>query len=119
MKITVLVENTTSNQKLNVEHGLSLYIETDKHHILFDAGDSNLFLENAKKLNIDLSLVDIFILSHGHHDHGGGLNAFLEINDKANIYVQHHAFSPHFSLRRGTYVDISVLQPKQLKRIVF
>ena len=119
MKITVLVENTTSNQKLNVEHGLSLYIETDKHHILFDAGDSNLFIENAKKLQIDLSLVDIFILSHGHHDHGGGLNDFLEINDKATIYVQKDAFNPHYSLRGGTYVDISVLQPKQLNRIVF
>ena len=119
MKITVLVENTSSNQKLNVEHGLSLYIETDKHHILFDAGDSNLFIENAKKLKIDLSLVDIFILSHGHHDHGGGLNDFLEINDKATIYVQKDAFNPHYSLRGGTYVDISVLQPKQLNRIVF
>ena len=53
MKITVLVENTTSNQKLNVEHGLSLHIETDKHHILFDAGDSNLFIEkNAKKIKL-------------------------------------------------------------------
>ena len=49
MKITVLVENTTSNQKLNVEHGLSLYIETDKHHILFDAGDSNLLLKMPKR----------------------------------------------------------------------
>lgn len=119
MKITVLVENTTSNHNLRVEHGLSLYIETKKHKILFDAGDSDLFIENARKLKIDLSLVDLFILSHGHHDHGGGLNAFLEINNLATIYVQKHAFNPHFSLRGGTFVDISVPKPTHLERIKY
>lgn len=118
MKMTVLVENTTSNPNLGFEHGLSLYIETNKHKILFDAGDSTLFLDNAKKLEIDLSKVDTFILSHGHHDHGGGLSKFMEMNDQATICVQKDAFMPHFSLRGDKFADISVPKPFHLNRII-
>ncbi|MCR5743517.1 MAG: MBL fold metallo-hydrolase [Lachnospiraceae bacterium] len=94
MKITALVENTTRTT-LSVEHGLSLYIETKKHRILFDSGQSTLFLENAKKLGVDLSTVDICVLSHGHYDHGGGLKAFTQVNDRASIYMSRYAFGRH------------------------
>lgn len=114
MKITVLVENTSIDPKFESEHGLSLFIETKKHKILFDAGDSDLFEKNAKKLGIDLSLVDIFILSHGHHDHGGGLNRFIEINQTAKIYAHQKAFEPHFSKRGNQFVNIGISFPKQV-----
>ena len=38
MKITTLLENKTTCDALRCEHGLSLYIETAKHKILFDSG---------------------------------------------------------------------------------
>ena len=63
MKLWTLVENTSCNENLKNEHGLSFYIETQKHKILFDFGQSDIFLENATKLGIDLSKVDIAILS--------------------------------------------------------
>lgn len=97
MKITVLTENTTSNDSLGAEHGLSLFIETKKHKILFDMGQSDLFSENAGKLGIDLSAVDIAVLSHGHYDHGGGMEKFLAINDKAPVYLSRYAFEPHYN----------------------
>lgn len=96
MKITVLTENTTC-KNLPVEHGLSLYIETNGHTVLFDAGQTPLFSENAKALGVDLSLVDIAVLSHGHYDHGGGLAAFLDINRKAPVYLDRHAFGEHYN----------------------
>ncbi|OPX90026.1 MAG: ribonuclease Z [Pelotomaculum sp. PtaB.Bin104] len=99
MKIITLVENTSSSKGLNSEHGLSLYIETKKHTLLFDLGASSLFVENANKLNINLSKVDLVVISHGHYDHGGGLKAFLEANSKAKIYLNKEAFSGHYSLR--------------------
>ena len=37
MKITALVENKSSCE-LAAVHGLSLYIETDRHKLLFDLG---------------------------------------------------------------------------------
>lgn len=97
MKITVLMENTTTMPEMLTEHGLSLYIETNTHKILFDTGQTGAFAENAQKLGVDLSLVDVAVLSHGHYDHGGGLTKFLEINDRAAIYLSQHAFEPHYS----------------------
>ena len=54
MKVTVLSDNT-SKSGLATEHGLSLYIETNKHRILFDFGASDLFVKNAERLGIDLT----------------------------------------------------------------
>lgn len=97
MKITSLAENTVHTDYLGSEHGLSLYIETDKNKILFDMGQSSLFSENAEKLSIDLSDVDIAVLSHGHYDHGGGLKKFLEINKKAPVYLSKIAFGDYYN----------------------
>lgn len=97
MKITALLENTTEREDMQTEHGLSLYIETGTHKILFDMGQSNLFAKNAETLGIDLSGVDIAVLSHGHYDHGGGLQTFLKLNQKAPVYINRFAFEPHFN----------------------
>ena len=92
MKISVLCENTSKQPNIASEHGLSLFIETEKHNILFDMGQTDLFAKNAREMNIDLKIVDIAILSHGHYDHGGGLKTFLSINDKAKVYINRDAF---------------------------
>ena len=97
MKITVLMENTTCRDDLACEHGLSLYIEAAGKRILFDAGQTGAFADNAEKLGIDLAQVDVCILSHGHYDHGGGLKRFLEVNDHAPIYVSRHAFGDYYN----------------------
>ncbi len=97
MKITVLTENTTSNENLIAEHGLSLYIETQKHKILFDMGQTDAFAVNAEKLGVNLAEVDVAVLSHGHYDHGGGIAKFLEINRKSNVYLNEKAFGNHFN----------------------
>jgi len=76
MLIKALVENTTITDDLGCEHGLSLYIETAKHKILFDVGASELFFQNAKKFGVNIADVDFLVISHGHYDHGGGLKAF-------------------------------------------
>ena len=98
MRVTAISENT-STCGLKAEHGLSLYIETEKHKILFDFGSSDNFAANAEKLGIDLGMVDIAFLSHGHYDHGGGLLTFLDINKIANVYMHELVFEPHFNGR--------------------
>lgn len=99
MKIVTLMENTACREDLSCEHGLSLYLETENHKILFDAGQSAVFAENAEKLGVDLRQVDFAVLSHGHYDHGGGLETFLEINQNAPVYVNHHAFEGHYNAK--------------------
>ncbi len=99
MKITSLVENT-SNCNLPVEHGLSLYIELDSgFKILFDMGQGELFAENSRQLGLSIEDVDMAIISHGHYDHGGGLETFLKLNSKAKVYIHQKAFEPHYSLK--------------------
>ena len=97
MRITVLVENTSTSEHLSCEHGLSLYIETGDKKILFDTGASDLFALNAAKLGIDLSQVDFAILSHSHRDHTGGLGRFLEVNKTAPVYANPHIFGPYYN----------------------
>lgn len=107
MKITCLAENTAVCDAFGCEHGLSLFIETDTHKILFDMGQTDLFAENAGKLQIDLAEADLAVLSHGHYDHGGGLAAFLERNHTAPVYLSRYAFEPHYN---GTekYIGLDV-----------
>lgn len=97
MRIVTLLENTACRVGLAAEHGLSLYIETGSHKLLFDAGQSAAFGDNGQKLGIDLSKVDLAVLSHGHYDHGGGLLRFLEINKSAPVWMSPHAFEPHYN----------------------
>lgn len=118
MKITAILENTTNKQNMQTEHGLSLFIETKKHRILFDMGQSEMFAENAKKLGIDLTAVDIAILSHGHYDHGGGLKKFIEINKNAPVYISKYAFEPHFSgTEKYIGLDVSLKGKNRLTEI--
>ena len=97
MRVSVLVENTAASDELVAEHGLSLLLETQSARILFDAGASSVFAENAEAMGIDLSSVDFAILSHGHYDHGGGLPCFMERNGHAPVWVSPYAFDAHFN----------------------
>ena len=96
IKIIVLLENTTESANVKCKHGLSFYVETEKHKILFDMGPNDLFLKNAEALGVDISAVDIAVISHGHVDHCGGLKCFLEKNKKAKIYLRPQAAEKHY-----------------------
>ena len=100
MRIINLVENTEGASGCGVEHGLCFYIETEKHKLLMDTGQTGLLLENAEKLGIDLTKVDTVVLSHGHYDHGGGILPFAKINPTAKIYVPEKAFGEYYSMNK-------------------
>ncbi len=72
MKISVLAENVAGSFT-GAEHGLSYLIEADGRKILFDTGQSNLFMKNAAVMGVSLDQTDMIVLSHGHFDHGDGL----------------------------------------------
>jgi len=80
MKLIVLIDNNTIiDRYLSGEPGVSYLIETENKKILFDTGYSDMFIQNAKKLNINLLDIDYLVLSHGHIDHTGGLDPLLKL----------------------------------------
>ncbi len=96
MKLITLIENTAARDGLVCEHGLSLYLEANGVRLLFDAGQTDAFADNAARLGVDLARADLCVLSHGHYDHGGGLKRFLALNDRAPVYVSRDAFGEHW-----------------------
>ena len=118
MKITVLSENISNDPTLPAEHGLSLYVETARHKILFDMGQTDLFAKNAERLGCDLSEVDVAVLSHGHYDHGGGIESFLSINGHAPVYVSRHAFGEYYhGTDRYIGIDASLRKNRRIRTV--
>ncbi len=73
LKIIVLNDNRCKNEEYACEHGISLLIEGYGKRVLFDAGQTEIFMQNAEKLNETLDNLDAIVLSHGDYDHGNGL----------------------------------------------
>jgi len=73
LKITILSTMLADGQELG-EWGFSALVEADGHRILFDTGaHTDVVLQNARTLGIDLTTVPEVVLSHNHWDHVGGL----------------------------------------------
>ncbi len=104
MKLSVLTENQAGGKFL-AEHGLSYLLEIDEQQILFDTGHSNVFLKNASRLGIDINKnVQTVVLSHGHWDHGDGLQF---IQDK--ILITHpDSFQERFRKANHSTVGLSI-----------
>jgi len=107
MKLSVLSDNRQLEKALEFEHGLCIYLETEKYKCLLDTGASDIFIHNAEKMVIDLVDVDYVFISHGHSDHTGGLKSFLKINTKAKIILSEYSLSQHFVSIRDKQKDIS------------
>ncbi len=99
MKFYILVEDTIKDSKFEAEHGLSVYFEKDGKKFLLDLGQSDMFLRNAKKLNLNLKEVDFLIFSHGHYDHTGGLTYF-PINENLKIICHPDCLLPKYYGKR-------------------
>lgn len=119
MKAAILMENMASDDRYIAEHGLSIYIETKKYKLLVDTGQSDAFLKNADEMGMDLSKLDMVILSHGHYDHSGGLLALKQMYPNIPVYMQKSANGAYYHKSKTVerYIGIAS-RIEQLPQIV-
>jgi 7,8-dihydropterin-6-yl-methyl-4-(beta-D-ribofuranosyl)aminobenzene 5'-phosphate synthase len=91
--ITNLYDAFGKDASLTKDFGFSCITRYKGKTILFDAGsNADTFKSNTDKLKIDLSKVDIVIVSHGHFDHLNGLDYLLKVNPNVKIYFPNDIF---------------------------
>lgn len=118
MKFTILVDNKTERASCLAEWGLAILIESQGKKILFDTGASPMFAENAKAIGADLSDVDALVISHGHFDHTGGVEAFIALNQAAPVYLHEEALGVTYGETDGVMDDYNcgILWDEDLRR---
>ena len=77
------------------EHGFSSIVRTTTGNrtriMLFDFGFSDIGAAfNAEVLDLDMTLIEILALSHGHTDHTGGLIKLIQMIEKQGIELVAH-----------------------------
>ena len=84
------------------EHGLSVMVEAGAANVLFDTGEGISASYNADILGIDLSRIDRIVLSHGHHDHTGGLRQILgKIGKEVEVIAHPGIWAAKYSRSQG------------------
>ena len=95
--LTVLVENSARKRGLLAEHGLSFLIDIDERKVLFDVGQTDIICHNADFLGIDLAKINRVVLSHGHYDHTGGLDALFKKAGRVDLFAHPDAFESKYA----------------------
>jgi len=104
VKVTTLIENSPGEHlALKTEHGISFFIETDGHKILFDTGQTGTFIDNAEQLRVDLTSLDYVVLSHGHYDHSGGLRSLTQITTDFKLVMGQGFFEEKYGYKNNSY----------------
>ena len=99
MKLRALIDNNAViDRYFLAEPAFCCLLEEGETRILFDAGYSAAFLDNAAAMELDLSGIDAVVLSHGHDDHAGGLRhwmaRFPEGGRRPALVAHPRAFDP-------------------------
>src|SRR3989339_2107795 len=107
MKISVLA-NDKAKEGFKGEPGLSLFIEHNGKHILFDTGASAATFENAEALGIDLAKTDFLVLSHGHSEQTNAIEALFEKGIKPKVICHEGVFVKRYERKGDVYTGMPI-----------
>lgn len=124
--IRILVDGHVDVGELMGEAGFAAlvdvyYDDMSSTRLLFDTGGSTpALVHNLKEMKLDISTVEMIILSHGHWDHVGGLMTILnQIGKIVPVLFHPHALAPKiFTPDNGKERDIGIknyFSPKELE----
>jgi 7,8-dihydropterin-6-yl-methyl-4-(beta-D-ribofuranosyl)aminobenzene 5'-phosphate synthase len=87
-RITILNDAFGKKPALDPDWGFSALVEFEGKRILFDTGDNAaVFQKNVEQMHIDLSHLDMVVISHAHGDHTSGLRYVLSLNPQVPLFV--------------------------------
>jgi 7,8-dihydropterin-6-yl-methyl-4-(beta-D-ribofuranosyl)aminobenzene 5'-phosphate synthase len=87
-RITILTDAFSRKPDLQQDWGYSALIEYNGKRILFDTGGNIAMLRaNVERMHVDLSHLDMVVISHSHGDHTSGLRYVLGLNPNVALYV--------------------------------
>lgn len=89
---------------------LRIHAEDKIHTLLFDTGpDAGLAVENAARMELDLTAVQAIVLSHGHFDHYGGTVSALKAIGKKNlpVYIHPELLLPRAFKKKNSFIYVS------------
>jgi len=97
IRLTILCENSVAKPfGLLGEHGFACYLETPQGNYLFDTGQGQTLIPNARHLGKDLRSIEALLISHGHHDHTGALPQVLEGCNGVDVYGHPDIFTARY-----------------------
>jgi 7,8-dihydropterin-6-yl-methyl-4-(beta-D-ribofuranosyl)aminobenzene 5'-phosphate synthase len=100
MRVTLIIDNLACDG-LRSEHGLSFLVETDNGSILFDIGQSDLWLHNLLSLGCEIESIKAIAVSHGHYDHTGGLSRAVREAPNTKCFAHPACFQPKYAQSTG------------------
>lgn len=108
MKCIILADKRKRNDEYRTEEGLSIYLEHESNKVLLDAGMTDAFIYNSRLLNVSLDEIDTVVLSHGHYDHGDG----LQYLSNKKLILHSNCFTRRYSKRRD-YAYAGIFNTKE------
>jgi 7,8-dihydropterin-6-yl-methyl-4-(beta-D-ribofuranosyl)aminobenzene 5'-phosphate synthase len=92
-RVTILTDAFGRKEGLEPDWGYSVLIEFEGRRILFDTGDNSALLQrNIERMHVDLSHLDLVVISHAHGDHASGLRYVLSLNPNVPLFVPDEVF---------------------------
>lgn len=114
--VTILYDAFGGGPGLVRDWGFAALIEYQGKRILFDTGNNAvIFANNVRRLHVDLTHLDLVIVSHRHSDHTAGLSVVLRANPRVPIYAPREGFGIFGAAVPGTFYRALTTLPDSMR----
>jgi 7,8-dihydropterin-6-yl-methyl-4-(beta-D-ribofuranosyl)aminobenzene 5'-phosphate synthase len=121
LRLTVLYDNYTAAEGVQSDWGFSCLVQCPEKTILFDTGtQAGILQKNIASLNVDLSRLEMIVISHLHGDHTGGLEWVLSQKSDIPVYLPAMAKDEYMDkVRQWGGLPQRISEPREICRNVY